>query len=80
MKKLEKLKRFEQKKEQLSNVNGGLSAMANFLINVAPYITGAGTYTDTMSNGVTCTTTCTGDVRTENYVGYANGSMNCVAP
>lgn len=81
MKNLETLKKFEQKKEQLSNLKGGSigGALANFAVNVAPYITGAGTYSDTMPNGATCTTTCTSDVRKENYVGY-NGSMECEAP
>lgn len=83
MKKLESLKKFEQKKEQLSTVKGkgvGIGVfMANFALNVAPYITSGGTFTDTMPNGATCTTTCTADVRSENYVAY-NGQMNCDGP
>jgi len=78
MKKLETLRRFEKKKEQLSDLKGGnIDFLANFVINVAPYITGAGTYTDTLSNGAVCTTTCSGDIRSTDYQQYFNGQSTC---
>lgn len=80
-KKLETLKRFEQKKEKLSHFKGGNlgTFLASFAMNVAPYMTSGGTFTDTMPNGATCTTTCTADIRSENYVKY-NGLMECEGP